>query len=142
MNYYTAALKKYATFEGRASMAEYWYFALFNVIIVILLGEINGYDPNGSLLKSFYGLFMLLPSFAVGVRRMHDVNKSGWFILIPCYNLLLLVRKGDKVSNRYGAVPFVTKNSDDSEMSNYCNKCGASVETNSKFCVKCGNRIT
>lgn len=56
-------------------------------------------------ISTVYSLAVLVPSIAVAVRRMHDVNKSGWFILIPIYNLILAVTEGDKGSNQYGPDP-------------------------------------
>jgi len=99
MNYYISALKKYTVFTGRARRAEYWYFFLVNLIIGALLGAI------GDGLDGLYQLAILIPSIAVGIRRMHDTNKSGWFILIPIYNLVLLATDGNKGSNKYGPDP-------------------------------------
>jgi len=59
--------------------------------------------------RIFYQLAILIPSIAVGVRRMHDVNKSGWFILIPIYNLILAVTDGTKGDNKYGHDPKATE---------------------------------
>jgi uncharacterized membrane protein YhaH (DUF805 family) len=104
MNYYTKVLKNYATFSGRARRSEYWYFVLFNIIISIVLGLIGGMLELG-FLSNLYSLLIIVPSIAVGVRRMHDVGKSGWFLLIPIYNLILAVTEGTKGTNAYGADP-------------------------------------
>ena len=56
-------------------------------------------------LANLYSLAVLVPSIAVGVRRMHDVGKSGWFLLIPIYNLILAVTEGEKGENEYGQEP-------------------------------------
>ena len=82
MNYYLKVLQNYATFSGRARRSEYWYFVLFNVIISIALGFIGGM-MGISILSNIYSLAILVPSIAVGVRRMHDVGKSGWYLLFP-----------------------------------------------------------
>ena len=103
MNYYKEALKKYNKFSGRANRTEYWYFVLFNSLISIgfsILDSILGIDK---ILETIYSLAVLIPSVAVGVRRMHDVNKSGWFIVIPIYNLVLSLRKGTEGDNKYGS---------------------------------------
>ena len=104
MNYYLKVLQNYATFSGRARRSEYWYFVLFNVIISIALGFIDGM-MGISMLSNIYSLAILVPSIAVGVRRMHDVGKSGWFLLIPIYNLILACTDGVKGENEYGADP-------------------------------------
>ncbi len=112
MEHYKTVLKKYAEFNGRASRAEYWYFVLFNVIISIAISIIEGIlglSKNGSgFLSWFYSLAILVPTLAVAIRRMHDVNKSGWFILIPIYNLILALTEGTKGSNDYGTDPYAT----------------------------------
>jgi uncharacterized membrane protein YhaH (DUF805 family) len=110
MNWYLKVLKQYADFNGRARRKEYWMFFLFNIIIAMILGFIEGVadinpTSDDSILASIYQLAILIPSIAVGVRRMHDVGKSGWFILIPIYNFILAVTDGDKGSNEYGSDP-------------------------------------
>ncbi len=111
MNWYLTVLKKYAVFSGRARRKEYWYFVLFNFIIGVILGFIEGLsginpEGKGSILANIYSLAILIPSIAVGVRRMHDVGKSGWFLLIPIYNFILTVTGGDKGDNQYGPDPI------------------------------------
>lgn len=104
MNYYFKVLQNYATFDGRARRSEYWYFVLFNFIVTIVLALL-GVIVNFPFVDSIYSLAVLIPSIAVGVRRMHDVGKSGWFILIPIYNLILACTDGDSQANEYGADP-------------------------------------
>ncbi len=102
-NYYIDAFKKYAKFEGRAGLSQFWYFILFNIIIGIILGFIS----HG--LSGLYGLIVLIPGLAIGARRLHDINKSGWMqlvSLIPMVGIIWLIilfaKKGDIVSNDYG----------------------------------------
>jgi uncharacterized membrane protein YhaH (DUF805 family) len=104
MNYYLHVLQNYATFTGRARRSEYWYFALFSTIISIVLMMVGAW-MNLSMISNLYSIAVLLPSIAVGVRRMHDVGKSGWFILIPIYNLVLACTEGTQGDNEYGADP-------------------------------------
>lgn len=101
-NYYIEVFQKYAVFQGRASRSEYWYFFLFNFIFIIIISLI---DTKTQTISAIYNLLVFIPSLAVGVRRIHDVNKSGWFLFIPIYNLILLIRKGDKGDNKYGPDP-------------------------------------
>lgn len=104
MNYYIHVLKNYAVFTGRARRSEYWYFFLFNFIASFILGFIGGL-LNVPAIGTVYSLAVLIPGIAVGVRRMHDVGKSGWFLLIPIYNFVLAVTEGDRGENEYGPDP-------------------------------------
>ena len=104
MNYYLKVLQNYATFSGRARRSEYWYFVLFNVIISIGFSFVSSL-MQFPLLSSIYSLAVIIPSIAVAVRRMHDVGKSGWFLLIPIYNLILACTDGVKGDNEYGSDP-------------------------------------
>jgi uncharacterized membrane protein YhaH (DUF805 family) len=104
MNYYLKVLQNYATFSGRARRKEYWMFVLFNVIFAFVFGFVCGLI-GVPVLANLYTLAVLLPSIAVGVRRMHDVGKSGWFLLIPIYNFILAVTEGEKGENQYGQDP-------------------------------------
>ncbi|MFZ9798687.1 MAG: DUF805 domain-containing protein [Ilumatobacteraceae bacterium] len=102
MNFQTAirsGFQNYTNFKGRASRAEYWWWALFTVILSILLSSID--DSFGNL----GSLVTLLPSIAVAIRRVHDVDRAGWFILVPFYNLYLVLRRGDAGENRFGPPP-------------------------------------
>jgi uncharacterized membrane protein YhaH (DUF805 family) len=69
-----------------------------------VLGFVGGIMDT-TVLANIYTLVVLIPSIAVGVRRMHDVGKSGWFILIPIYNLILAFTEGEKGENVYGTDP-------------------------------------
>lgn len=100
-NAISTCFSKYATFSGRATRSEYWYFYLL-YIIVYIVGLIVAAAVGTSGLLYLFILPLWLPQLAVGVRRMHDVGRSGWFLLIPIYNLILLCT--DSASdNQYGA---------------------------------------
>ena len=82
-----ACFKKYSTFQGKASRKEFWYFYLFTFIVSILtyLIDVSIFrkDPDGILfINTFFAMITFLPSLAAGCRRLHDVNKSGWWQLI------------------------------------------------------------
>lgn len=109
MNYYLAAFKKYAVFDGRAQRAEYWYFALVNFVIYAILGYLGNV---GGLLAIVFALAVLIPSIAVGIRRLHDIDYSGWWVLIglipivgTIWLLVLLVLDGTPGPNKYGPNP-------------------------------------
>jgi uncharacterized membrane protein YhaH (DUF805 family) len=100
MNWFLVVLKKYATFSGRAQRAEYWYFLLFSTLIVIALSVIDGMtgsyneDTGWGLLSGLYSLAVLLPSIAVGARRLHDTSRTGWWLLIgliPVIGTIVLI---------------------------------------------------
>ena len=111
MNYYLKVLKNYAVFNGRARRQEYWMFVLFNMIVSFLFGMVDGatgmYDEatGRGTISSVYSFAVLVPTIAVAVRRMHDVGKSGWYILIPIYNLVLACTDSEEGENKYGANP-------------------------------------
>ena len=104
IEYYLKALKNYVGFDRRSRRSEFWYFALINVAIYVGLNLIGGM-VNITFLGGIYYLAVLLPSIAVAIRRMHDVGKSGWFILIPIYNIILFATPGVQGDNEYGADP-------------------------------------
>lgn len=104
--YKKVVFENYANFSGRARRQEYWMFFLVNIIISFVLGFVTGLiSPSLVIIANIYSLAVLLPGIAVGVRRMHDVGKSGWFIIIPFYNLYLCSIEGEKGPNQYGADP-------------------------------------
>ena len=107
MNYYLKVLQNYATFSGRARRKEYWMFTLFSIIISAALGFVGGLSGTMGI-ANIYSLAVLIPTIAVGVRRMHDVGKSGWFLLIPIYSFILAVSNGDTGNNEYGDDPKAT----------------------------------
>ncbi len=82
MGYYMQCLKKYATFSGRARRKEIWMFAIFSFLVALVIGVIEGMIGMPFVLSGFYYLAMILPSWAVSVRRLHDTRRSGWWLLV------------------------------------------------------------
>ena len=78
-----SVFSKYAISSGRARRSEYWYFALFNFLVGIVLAILGKKFPFLSILTTLYGLAVLIPGITVSVRRLHDIGKSGWFFLVP-----------------------------------------------------------
>ena len=118
MSWYLEALKKYAVFSGRSRRKEYWYFVLFNLIVSLVLSAVDALlgtlssSSNVGLLGGIYGLAVLIPSIAVSVRRLHDIDRTGWWVLIGLVPLIgtivLLVfaaLEGSAGSNRFGPNP-------------------------------------
>ena len=120
MNWYLKVLKQYADFGGRARRKEYWMFVLFNVIFAIvamgldnLLGITFGEISYGPI-YAIYGLAVFIPGLAVVVRRLHDIGKSGWWILITLipliggiWMLVLLVTDSESGTNKWGPNPKI-----------------------------------
>jgi uncharacterized membrane protein YhaH (DUF805 family) len=69
---------KYAAFDGRASRSEYWWWFLFTFLSSLALGVVS------QMVSGVFSLAVLLPGLAVGVRRLHDTDRSGWFLLLWC----------------------------------------------------------
>lgn len=101
-NPYVEALKNYAEFKGRATRREYWMFVLINMGICIVMGVLDAMLNTKGMLYNLYSLAMLLPSIAVGARRMHDTDRSGWWLLLPIVNLVFLVQDSQPGPNRFG----------------------------------------
>ena len=122
MNWYIEVLKKYTEFSGRSRRKEYWYFALFNVIITIILtmldtalGTLNELTGYG-VFNTAYSLAVLLPSLGVSIRRLHDIGKSGWWLLIgliPLIGAIILIvffiKDSQPGENQYGPNPKVAQ---------------------------------
>jgi uncharacterized membrane protein YhaH (DUF805 family) len=111
MNWYLKVLRQYADFTGRARRMEYWMFVLVNTIIwvaILILDSVLRTSLPGLL----YWLAILLPSLAVGVRRLHDTGRSGWWLLIgiiPLIGTIVLIvffaTDGERAPNVYGPDP-------------------------------------
>ena len=118
MDWYLQVLRNYAVFDGRARRKEYWYFTLFNIIISFVFGFVDGilgsYNPEVGLglFGGIYSLAILIQSIAVSVRRLHDTERSGWWlliILIPLIGaivlLVFMVQDSQPEPNKYGENP-------------------------------------
>ena len=122
MNWYLKVLNQYSDFNSRARRKEYWMFALVNFIISTLivgvdnaLGFSFNYIGNVSgtgVFNLLYNLLILIPSLAVAVRRLHDIGKSGWMLLIgliplvgAIWLLIFLLRDSEAGENKYGPNP-------------------------------------
>ena len=116
MQWYLEVLRRYAQFEGRAHRTEFWLFVLVNVAVSLalsILDRILGTDGDyGGLLQGVYGLAVLVPSLAVGARRLHDIGRSGWWqlLLLTIVGIIVLIvwwaKEGEKVPNAHGPDPW------------------------------------
>ncbi len=116
IKYYVKVLQNYASLEGRARRAECWSFYFLNISVFVIVDimlittlELFAKRSFTELIAFFYLSLMILyfvftslPSVAVAVRRIHDVGKSGWYLFVPIYNIILLASKGNRGKNKYG----------------------------------------
>ncbi|MBK1617040.1 hypothetical protein CKO42_00950 [Lamprobacter modestohalophilus] len=118
MNWYLEVLRKYAVFTGRARRKEYWYYFLINFLIITALLLIDNMlgtlDPEAGmgLLSGIYALAVLIPGIAVAVRRLHDTDRTGWWVLIalipivgPIILIFFLIQDSTAGDNRFGPNP-------------------------------------
>ncbi|MBP7370167.1 MAG: DUF805 domain-containing protein [Arenimonas sp.] len=118
MNWFITVIKKFSDFSGRAQRAEYWYFTLFYILIFAGLAIVDGIigtldlDAGIGLLSGIFAIALIIPSLAVSVRRLHDTDRSGWWLLlgiIPIIGGLIIlyfnVQDGTVGVNSYGENP-------------------------------------
>ena len=108
MVWYFKVLGTYFNFKGRARRKEFWMYHLCNAIIVFMIGFIGRETREELIVELIYRIFILVPTIAVAVRRMHDTNHSGWWVICPIYNIVLWCRNGDIAENLYGDDPKKT----------------------------------
>lgn len=112
MHWYTDVIRRYAEFDGRSGRPEFWWFTLWNVLItavVYIVGIVVLGSGTGVVLADLYGLLVLLPSLGVEIRRLHDTDRTGWWILlafIPIVGVIVLIvfwaGAGTPGPNKYG----------------------------------------
>jgi uncharacterized membrane protein YhaH (DUF805 family) len=114
MHYYTDVLKKYTLFSGRATRTEFWMFILLSFIASAILGVVDR-ALKGNILENIYSLAVLLPSLAVTSRRLHDMGKSFWWVLINLIpivgwimSIVFLATDSQPGQNMYGPNPKET----------------------------------
>ena len=105
-------LERFAQFSGRAGRAEYWWFVLANLIITLVLSALSRASWLFAVVSLGYSIALIVPSIAVGIRRLHDTGRSGWWlliILVPLAGIIVLVvflaTEGEPGPNRYGPPP-------------------------------------
>lgn len=110
MTYFVDYLQNnYAKFDGRVSRRQYWMFVLYSTIISFVIGFIGGLIPFLSVFSLLYAFALIVPSVGLGIRRLHDLNLSGWFyliVLVPVVGALALLflfcMPGDAEDNKFG----------------------------------------
>ena len=104
MKPYIDALQNYAVFAGRTSIGDYWNFVAINMFFLLVGGLVTDF-LGLRFVGVIYYLALVLPSISIGVRRMHDVDKSGWYLLVPFYGFILAVTEGTRGENQFGPEP-------------------------------------
>jgi uncharacterized membrane protein YhaH (DUF805 family) len=109
MRWYLHVIKNYGEFNGRAGRKEYWMFMLCHVIFSIVALVLDSEFESPGVAYFVYNVFLFVPGLAVTIRRLHDIGKSGWFILIglvpvigPIGLLALTLKRGEDGPNAYG----------------------------------------
>ena len=99
----------YAQFSGRASRSEYWWFVLASFLVIMAAGVFDIAAGSSAVVTILAYLFLIIPGIALSVRRLHDTNRSGWYLLlnlVPLIGSILIfiwsVTPGDKKANDYG----------------------------------------
>ena len=118
MDWYLKVLKQYADFNGRARRKEYWMFFLFNMVFAVLASLIDSsagtanFVSGSGLFQNIYSLVVFVPGLAVGVRRLHDIGKSGWMLLLAfipligaIWLLVLFATNSKEGTNKWGQNP-------------------------------------
>ena len=108
----SSGLSQYVGFSGRARRSEFWWFYLFTALVVVAGLVLDAVLGTGGLLYGLTVLGLFLPQLAVSVRRLHDIDRSGWAYLlyvIPFAGFILLIvfntKEGQRGANRFGADP-------------------------------------
>jgi uncharacterized membrane protein YhaH (DUF805 family) len=105
-NYFLRVLRRAFDFNTRSSRAEFWWFSLFQILIAVAIIIVL------PVLSTLFSLIVLIPAISVAIRRLHDINKSGWWLLtifIPLIGAILLliffIKPSDPASNQWGTIP-------------------------------------
>lgn len=114
MKWYLDGWRRYADFTGRSPRRAFWTFTLVNLVILFLLAMIEGFlggqpETDSSILASLFDLAILVPTGAIGARRMHDIGRSGWWFIVPIVNVVLALFEGSQGENQFGHDPRATE---------------------------------
>lgn len=174
MKWFILGIKNYCKFDGRTSRAEFWWYYLFYAIFLFIFSFLDSFFAYQQLISGYgliclsYIAFFALPTIGIQVRRLHDIGKSGWWILLLAIPIIgfflyyLYAKKGDPFINKYGAPnnhintktdaydnsdTESTSNTYDADQQNdfsqvmFCRQCGTQLDTSASFCHKCGTQV-
>lgn len=155
----SSGFRRYFDFRTRSSRSEYWWWSLFAIIVSVAATIMDEVLFGGTaIVDSISSLLLVIPGTAVAVRRLHDINRSGWWILIAftivgiVFPLLYWsVQKGTQGTNRYGVDPLsappdigfggLEVDSIFQGQSGFCQNCGSAMEADANFCRVCGTAV-
>ena len=155
----SSGFRSYFDFRTRSSRSEYWWWTVFSILLSIVATILYVLLFGGaSVLDTITGLGLLIPGVAVSVRRLHDVDRSGWWILIAITVIGIIfpllywyVRSGTRGTNTYGPDPLRSPADADFEGiagelsfhhgSRFCTNCGTALESGANFCRSCGTSV-
>ena len=154
-DYVTSVLRQYATFSGRASRPEYWWFQLALWVSIFVAFILLAFIPVIGILIYIVVVFgSIIPNVAVSARRLHDTNKSGWHQLLafvpflgPVALIVLYALPSDWGDNQYGSPPHTMGNAPGHTViigtaTPMCPSCGSTIGNQTRFCPSCGHRIS
>jgi len=155
----SSGFRRYFDFRTRSSRSEYWWWTLFAILVSIAMSILDALLFGGAtILDGLSSLALLIPGLAVTVRRLHDVDRSGWWILIAFTIVGIIfpliywqIKAGDKGTNKYGPGPLrspaevgfevVERNRSSSSEATHCTSCGSRLELAANFCRSCGTAV-
>lgn len=105
VNAYISAWKRAFDYNGRTSRRSYWQMVLVNFVVSFIVGIIAGFTGLSDFV-TLYAWIIIIPSLPLGVRRMHDIDRRWYYMLIPFYNIYLCCIKGDACANQFGQPPI------------------------------------
>ena len=155
----SSGFRRYFDFRTRSSRSEYWWWTLFTILVSVVATIVDEVVFGGTAIAdSISSLLLIIPGTAIAVRRLHDVNRSGWWILIAFTIVGIVfplfywsVQKGTQGTNKYGVDPLSAPPAmgfGDLEVdpifqghSGFCHNCGSAMEADANFCRVCGTAV-
>ena len=155
----SSGFRRYFDFRTRSSRSEYWWWTLFAILVsvaaTILDAILFGGAPISDTISS---LALLIPGLAVAIRRLHDVDRSGWWFLIAFTLIGILfpllywyLQSGTKGTNKYGPDPLLSPANGSPEYAGgpmvfgdsqkFCSNCGTLLDSSANFCRSCGTAV-
>ena len=154
----SSGFSRYFDFRTRSSRSEYWYWTLFSIVVSVAATMLDALIFSGAaILDAISSFALFIPGIAVAARRLHDINRTAWWILIAftIIGILLLlywyIQPGNRGDNDYGPNPLQAPTGadfdgiaglyDSDDGSGFCADCGTPLEHDANFCQSCGAAV-